>query len=76
VAHERAHVARRGSPVDDERRIRRAEEGQMCPACIANTAVIIAGAGSSGAILAVCIGRFRRGFRGNRLGLFHKKREN
>lgn len=32
----------------------------MCPACIASAAVMIAGAGSTGAILAVCIAKFRR----------------
>jgi len=35
----------------------------MCPVCIANTAVIVAGAGSSGGILALCIAKFRRVFR-------------
>jgi hypothetical protein len=39
----------------------------MCPVCIANTALMLAGAGSTGGILAVCIGRFRRFFRANRL---------
>jgi hypothetical protein len=42
----------------------------MCPACIANTAVMVAGAGSTGGILAVCIGKFIRFFRVN--GLFQK----
>jgi hypothetical protein len=32
----------------------------MCPACIENAAVMIAGAGSMGGILAMCIGRFRK----------------
>ena len=32
----------------------------MCPVCVANTAIMVAGAGSTGGILAVCIGRFRR----------------
>jgi hypothetical protein len=32
----------------------------MCPVCIASTAVMIAGAGSTGGILAVCIGKFRK----------------
>jgi hypothetical protein len=45
----------------------------MCPACIASTAVMVAGAGSTGGILAVCIGKFRKYFRANRLGLFQKK---
>jgi hypothetical protein len=39
------------------------EEKQMCPVCIANTAVMIAGAGSTGGILAVCIGKFRKVFK-------------
>jgi hypothetical protein len=47
----------------------------MCPACIASTAVMIAGAGSTGGILAVCIGKFRKYFRANRLGLFMKTKE-
>jgi len=47
----------------------------MCPACIASTVVIIAGAGSTGGILAVCIGKFRKFFRANRLGLFQKTKE-
>jgi hypothetical protein len=44
----------------------------MCPACIASTAAIVAGAGSTGGILAVCLGKFRKLFRANRLGLFQK----
>src|SRR6266567_8923962 len=44
----------------------------MCPACIASTAVMVAGVGSTGGILAVCIGKFRNFFRANRLGLFQK----
>jgi hypothetical protein len=47
----------------------------MCPACIASTAVMVAGAGSAGGILAVCIGKFRRLFRASRLGLFRKATE-
>ena len=35
----------------------------MCPVCIASTAVMVAGAGSTGGILAVCIGKFREAFR-------------
>jgi hypothetical protein len=48
----------------------------MCPVCIASTAVMVAGAGSTGGILTVCIGKFRRFFRANRLGLFQKTKEN
>ncbi len=44
----------------------------MCPACIASAAAIVAGAGSTGGILAVCIGKFRKFFRVNRLGLIQK----
>ena len=35
----------------------------MCPACIASTAVMIAGAGSTGGLLAVCIVTFDRVFK-------------
>jgi hypothetical protein len=48
----------------------------MCPACIASTAVMVAGAGSTGGILAVCIGKFRKVFRANRLNLIQKNKEN
>ena len=46
----------------------------MCPACIASTAIMVAGGGSAGGILAVRIGKFREFFRANRLGLFRKIR--
>ena len=46
----------------------------MCPACIASTAVMVAGAGSTAGILAVCIGKFRSFFKAKRLGLFQKTR--
>jgi hypothetical protein len=36
---------------------------------------MIAGAGSAGGILAVYIGKFRKFFRANRLGLFQKEKE-
>jgi hypothetical protein len=39
------------------------EGGYMCPVCIASTAVIVAGAGSTGGILAVCFGKLRKFFR-------------
>jgi len=38
-------------------------EEHMCPVCIASTALMVAGAGSTGGILAVCIGKFRQLFR-------------
>ena len=44
----------------------------MCPACIASTAAILAGAGSSGGILAVCIGKLRKLFRADRASIFRK----
>jgi hypothetical protein len=47
----------------------------MCPACIASIAVMVAGVGSTGGILAVCIGKFRQLFRANGLGLFQKTKE-
>jgi hypothetical protein len=47
----------------------------MCPACIASTAVMVAGAGSAGGILAVCIGKFRKAFRVSSLDLFQKTQE-
>lgn len=39
----------------------------MCPACITSTAAMVAGAGSTGGILAVCIAKFRKFVRANRL---------
>ncbi len=48
----------------------------MCPACIESAAVIVAGAGSAGGILAVCIGKFRKLFRASSLGLLQKAKEN
>lgn len=47
----------------------------MCPVCIATTAAVVAGAGSTGGILAVCIAKFRNFFRLNRLGLIQKAKE-
>jgi hypothetical protein len=47
----------------------------MCPACIASTAVMVAGAGSAGGILAVCIGKFRKFVRASSLGLFQRTKE-
>jgi malic enzyme len=47
----------------------------MCPACIASTAVMVAGAGSAGGILALCMGKFKNFFRADRFGLFQKTKE-
>ena len=47
----------------------------MCPACIASAAVMAAGAGSTGGILAACIGKCKNFFRANGRGLFQKIKE-
>jgi hypothetical protein len=47
----------------------------MCPVCVASAAVMVAGAGSSGGILAVCLGKFKRFFRASGLTLFQKTKE-
>jgi hypothetical protein len=47
----------------------------MCPACIASAAVMVAGVGSTGGVLALCIGRFRKFFRAKGYGLFQKIKE-
>ena len=47
----------------------------MCPACIASAAAMAAGAGSTGRILAVCTGKFRKFFKVNGFGLFQKTKE-
>jgi hypothetical protein len=47
----------------------------MCPACIANAAVMAAEAGSAGGILALFIGKWRKLFRAIRPGLTHKAKE-
>jgi hypothetical protein len=39
------------------------EEQTMCPVCIASSAAMIAGAGSTGGILAVCLLKFRKAFK-------------
>ena len=45
----------------------------MCPACISSAAVMVAGVGSTGGILAACIGKFRKFLRASGLGLIHQK---
>jgi hypothetical protein len=47
----------------------------MCPACIPSTAVIVVGVVSTGGILAVCIGKFRKFFKARSLALFQKTKE-
>jgi hypothetical protein len=46
----------------------------MCPACIENTVMVVAGAASTGGVLAVCIGKFRRFLVGG-LSLFQARKE-
>jgi hypothetical protein len=46
----------------------------MCPVCIANAAAMVAGAGSAGGVLAVCIGKLRNVL-GNHFSLFQKTKE-
>jgi hypothetical protein len=47
----------------------------MCPVCIASAAVMAAGAGSTGGMLAVWGGKFREFFKANGLNLFRKTKE-
>ena len=47
----------------------------MCPVCIASAVVMTAGAGSTGGILAVCIGKFRKFFWANGPSLSQKIKE-
>jgi hypothetical protein len=47
----------------------------MCPVSMASAAVMAAGAGSTGGILAACIGKLRKFFRGNGLGPFQQTKE-
>ena len=45
----------------------------MCPACIESTVVMVAGVASTGGVLAVCIGKFRKFF--TLSGLFQQRKE-
>jgi hypothetical protein len=40
----------------------------MCPACIETAAVMVAGAASTGGILAMCVGKFRKLLRASGFG--------
>jgi hypothetical protein len=44
----------------------------MCPACIESTVVMVAGAASTGGILAVYFGKVRTLFRTGGLAIFHR----
>jgi hypothetical protein len=48
----------------------------MCPVCIASSAAMIAGAGSTGGILAVCLLKFRKAFKLTRSLTFQKNDRN
>ena len=47
----------------------------MCPVCIANAAAMVAGAGSTGGVLAVCIGKLKKFGTANRICLFPKTKQ-
>jgi len=47
----------------------------MCPVCIASTAAMVAGAGSTGGVLAVCIGKFKKLFSAKSFSLFQQTKE-
>jgi hypothetical protein len=47
----------------------------MCPACIAGAAVMAAGAGSTGGMLAVWGEKVREFFKANGFSLFRKRKE-
>ena len=48
----------------------------MCPVCIASAAAMVAGAGSTGGVLAVCIGKFKKLFTTNRRSQSQRTKEN
>ena len=45
----------------------------MCPGCIASTAVEVAGAGTTGGTLVVCVAKFRKLVRANVSVCFRKQ---
>jgi hypothetical protein len=70
------HIRRRSKNDDDtDDDAWKLQEEHMCPACIASTAAMVAGAGSAGGILAVCIGKLGKVFRASGRGLFQKIKE-
>jgi hypothetical protein len=66
---ERGIVDEHPSPEKNQK----SQEERMCPACMESAAVIVAGAASTGGILAVCIGKLRTFFRVSSHGLFQRK---
>jgi len=47
----------------------------MCPACIESTAIMVAGAASTGGVLAVCIAKFKNLLITSGFALFQKTKE-
>ena len=47
----------------------------MCPVCIISATAMAAGAGSTGGIVAVCMGKIRKGFNSKGPSLFQKIKE-
>jgi hypothetical protein len=47
----------------------------MCPDCIESAVVVVAGVGSTGGILALCLSKFRKFFRAKSVSPFHKTKE-
>jgi hypothetical protein len=47
----------------------------MCPACIESAAVMAAGVGSAGGIVAMCIAKFRKRFNTSGTGQLKKMQE-
>jgi hypothetical protein len=70
-----AAMTRSDEATNTRERPRHVEEGHMCPACIESTVAMVAGAASTGGVLAVCISKLRRVLRVSSLGLFQKRKE-
>jgi hypothetical protein len=51
------------------------KKADMCPTCVANAAAVVAGAGSTGGVLAVCIGKLKKFFAAASPGAFQKTKE-
>ena len=47
----------------------------MCPVCVANAAAMVSGAGSTGGVLAVYIGKFKKFFATNRRSQSQRTKE-
>jgi hypothetical protein len=51
------------------------KEIDMCPVCVANAAAMVSGAGSTGGVLAVYIGKFKKFFATNRRSQSQRTKE-